>query len=89
MIKSWLDAAWEDFEYWMKHYAEKLCRHGVPFECHIFPQGGYGAPWCDDTIWAKSARRRDYNYICLPVEWLRELFGLLQVVELGQSSGDA
>lgn len=59
------------------YYAEKLCRHGVPFECHIFPEGGHGAPWCDDTIWAKSARRRDYKYICLSVEWLRELFGLL------------
>lgn len=42
------------------YYAEKLCRHKVPFECHIFPKGGRGAPWCDDTIWAKSAGRRDY-----------------------------
>lgn len=58
------------------YYAEKLCRHGVPFECHIFPKGGHGAPWCDDTIWAKSARGRDYNYIRLSVEWLWELFGL-------------
>lgn len=59
------------------YYAEKLCRHGVPFECHIFPKGGHGAPWCDSTIWAKPARGRDYNYIRLSVEWMRELFGLL------------
>ncbi len=59
------------------YYAEKLCRHGVPFECHIFPRGGHGAPWCDDTIWAKPVGGRDYNYIRLSVEWMRELFGLL------------
>lgn len=59
------------------YYAEKLCKHGVPFECHIFPRGGHGAPWCDSTIWAKPVRGRDYNYIRLSVEWMRELFGLL------------
>lgn len=59
------------------YYAEKLCEYDVPFECHIFPKGGHGAPWCDNTIWAKPARARDYNYIRLSVEWMRELFGLL------------
>lgn len=59
------------------YYAEKLCKHGIPFECHILPKGGHGAPWCDGTIWAKPARARDYNYIRLSVEWMRELFGLL------------
>ena len=59
------------------YYAEKLCEHGVPFECHIFPRGSHGAPWCDDTIWAKPAGERDCNYIRMSVEWMRELFGLL------------
>lgn len=59
------------------YYAEKLCEHGVPFECHIFPKGGHGAPWCDDTIWAKPTGGRKYDYIRLSVDWLRELFGLL------------
>lgn len=59
------------------YYAEKLCKHGIPFECHILPKGGHGAPWCDGTIWAKPAGARDYNYIRLSVEWMRELFGLL------------
>lgn len=64
----------------MIYYADKLCRYGLPFECHIFPKGGHGAPWCDSTIWAKPAKGRDYNYIRLSVEWMRELFGLLQVM---------
>lgn len=59
------------------YYAEKLCEHGVPFECHIFPRGGHGTPWCDDTIWSKPPGGRDYNYIRLSVEWMRELFGLM------------
>ena len=59
------------------YYTERLCKYGVPFECHIFPKGGHGASWCDGTIWAKPSRGRDYNYIRLSVEWMRELFGLL------------
>lgn len=59
------------------YYSEALCMHNVPFEIHVFPKGHHGAPWCDDTIWAKSVRGRDYNYIRLSVEWMRELFGLL------------
>lgn len=50
------------------YYAEKLCKHGVPFECHIFPKGGHGE---------EPAGGRDYNSIRLSIEWLRELFGLL------------
>ncbi len=65
------------------YYAEKLCKHGVPFECHIFPKGGHAAPRCDSAIWAKSARGRDYNYIRLSVEWMRELFGLYHVFRYG------
>lgn len=59
------------------YYSEQLSKYNVPFESHIFPKGNHGAPWCDDTIWAKPARGRDYNYIRLSVEWMRELFGLL------------
>lgn len=59
------------------YYSEQLSKFGIPFESHIFPKGYHGASWCDDTIWAKPARGRDYNYIRLSVEWLRELFGLL------------
>ena len=60
------------------YYGEALSKHGVPFEMHVFPKGGHGALWCDDTIWAMPARGRDYNYIRLSVEWLRELFGFIQ-----------
>lgn len=60
------------------YYGTALTKQGVPFEMHVFPRGGHGAPWCDDTIWAKPARGRDYNYIRLSVEWMRELFGFIQ-----------
>ncbi|MDE7324936.1 MAG: alpha/beta hydrolase [Lachnospiraceae bacterium] len=59
------------------YYSEQLVKYGVPFESHIFPKGNHGASWCDDTIWAKQAWDRDYNYIRLSVEWLADLFGLL------------
>lgn len=58
------------------YYAESLKKHGIPFEMHVFPKGGHGAPWCDDTIWATPARGRDTNYIRLSIDWMRELFGL-------------
>lgn len=59
------------------YYAESLSSSKVPFEMHVFPKGEHGASWCDKAIWAKQVRGRDYNYIRLSVEWLRELFGLL------------
>lgn len=59
------------------YYAESLSENRIPFEMHVFPKGEHGASWCDQAIWAKSTRGRDYNYIRLSVEWLRELFGLL------------
>ena len=60
------------------YYGEALTKYGIPFEIHVFPKGGHGASWCDDTIWAKPVRGRDYNYIRMSVEWLRELFGFIQ-----------
>lgn len=58
------------------YYGEMLAKHGVPFEMHVLPQGGHCAPWCDDIIWAKPAGGRDYNYIRMSVEWMRELWEL-------------
>lgn len=58
------------------YYGEMLTKHGVPFEMHVMPKGGHCESWCDDIIWAKPARGRDYNYIKMSVEWLRELWEL-------------
>lgn len=58
------------------YYGEMLTKQGVPFEMHVLPRGGHCAPWCDDTIWAKPVRGRDYNYIGLSVQWMRELWEL-------------
>ncbi len=60
------------------YYAESLKKHGVPFEIHVFPKGGHGFPWCDDTIWATPSSGRDRNYIRLSIDWLRELFKLTE-----------
>jgi len=59
------------------YYAESLKKYNVQFELHIFPQGDHGAPWCDAVIWSKPASARQYNYLQLSIEWLKELFGLL------------
>lgn len=58
------------------YYTESLKKYGIPFEIHIFPKD-HGAPWCDDVIWSKPAREREYNYLKLSIDWLKELFGLL------------
>lgn len=58
------------------YYGEMLTKQGVPFEMHVLPRGGHCAPWCDDTIWAKPVRGRDYNYIGMSVQWMRELWEL-------------
>ena len=58
------------------YYGQMLARHKIPFEMHVLPKGGHCAPWCDDTIWARPAGERDYNYIRMSVEWMRELWSL-------------
>ena len=57
------------------YYAEELGRNGIPFELHIFPRGGHGAPWCEEENWSKAPAGRDYRQMKLSVEWLTELFG--------------
>ena len=58
------------------YYGEMLAKHGVPFEMHVLPVGGHCASWCDDTIWAKPVGGRDFNYIRMSVEWMRQLWEL-------------
>lgn len=60
------------------YYAENLKKHEIPFEMHIFPKGQHGESRCDSTIWATPTRGRDYNYIRISIEWMRELFGLME-----------
>ena len=60
------------------YYADNLKKHEIPFAMHIFPKGQHGESWCDSTIWATPMRGRDYNYIHISIEWMRELFGLME-----------
>lgn len=54
-----------------------ISKYSIPFEIHVYPKGLHGAPWCDDVIWSKPVRGREYNYLKLSIDWLKELFGLL------------
>jgi len=58
------------------YYAESLKKHNVPFELHVFPKGNHGAPWCDDAIWSKPVKSRDYGFLKLSIEWIKEIFDL-------------
>lgn len=58
------------------YYGEMLAKYKVPFEMHMLPCGGHCASWCDDTIWAKPAGERDFNYIKMSVDWMRKLWSL-------------
>lgn len=58
------------------YYAESLKKYNVPFELHVFPKGNHGESWCDNVIWSKPAGSRDYGYLKLSIDWIKELFGL-------------
>lgn len=35
-------------------YASALAAHGVPFECHVYPDGPHGLALCDERTWVNS-----------------------------------
>ncbi len=49
-----------------------LSKHKVPFECHIFPNGGHGMSVCS----AEVGCRDDYNsrWVDMGIQWLNRLF---------------
>lgn len=56
------------------NYASMLSKHKVPYELHIFEEGGHGLSLCDETTAAKDG---DINPGCKPwvdlaINWLRK-----------------
>lgn len=58
-------------------YVSALRREDIPFELHIYPNGGHGmSRVTDETIWAMPSFNREYSWHQLSVEWLLEVFCL-------------
>lgn len=53
-------------------FAAALRRAGVPFECHIFPNGQHGLSLCNEEVGTPNARCADWFPLCS--KWLSELF---------------
>ena len=53
-------------------FASALRRVGVPFECHIFPNGGHGLSMCNEEVNTPNARCAEWFPLC--AGWLGELF---------------
>lgn len=59
-------------------YASGLRKANVPFELHIYPDGGHGLSLVtDETLWSKPLFKREYKWLTLSVEWLQGVFHLL------------
>jgi acetyl esterase/lipase len=56
--------------------AQSLSEHGIPYELHIFPEGGHAIAMCDVTT-VKDGRNERYinphagRWVELALEWLR------------------
>lgn len=53
-------------------FAGALRRFHVPFECHIFPQGGHGLSMCNAEVGTPNARCAGWFPLC--AQWLGDLF---------------
>lgn len=59
------------------YYAEALRSHDIPFELHIYPNGGHGIQLTTQRILrSRSMFQRDYNWHKMSVDWLADAFGL-------------
>ncbi|HUM83223.1 MAG TPA: alpha/beta hydrolase [Lachnospiraceae bacterium] len=52
--------------------AEALQKNKVPFELHLFPEGGHGSSVCTDEVGSRNDHNARWMDLCL--EWLRQLF---------------
>lgn len=57
-------------------YAQALTAHHIPFELHIYPQGGHGLSACDQQTLEQVLPEHEYVASWLPCarKWLRLLF---------------
>jgi acetyl esterase/lipase len=54
-------------------FASALQQSHIPFECHIYPNGGHGQSMCNVEVGSKNDHCATWFPLC--VQWLGELFG--------------
>ena len=59
-------------------YAQALAKYKIPFELHIFPQGGHGLSTCDDTTLDLILPEHEYDHAWLGSvkKWLKRSIDL-------------
>lgn len=59
-------------------YAQSLAAHHVPFELHIYPQGGHGLATCDHQTFDVLQPEVSYAHTWLDCakKWLRYTFAM-------------
>ena len=57
-------------------YAQALAAHHVPFELHIYPQGGHGLSTCDHQTLDEvlSEHEYDHTWLACAKHWLHYIF---------------
>ena len=61
-------------------YATALRKNGIPFELHIYPDGGHGmSRVSDEKYWSLPKFARKYPWMELSVEWLYLQFGITTI----------
>ena len=59
-------------------YASALRKYDIPFELHIYPNGGHGmARVSNETYWMAPKHSRKYPWMEASVEWLYIQFGIM------------
>lgn len=55
-------------------FAQRLCECGVPFELHVFPEGGHGLSLANEETWSQNPSRvlpRVQCWIDLAISWAK------------------
>lgn len=59
------------------YYAEALRKDNIPFELHLYPNGGHGMQLATENIVRSRPKlKRSYNWHAMSVDWLADLFDL-------------
>lgn len=61
-------------------YASALRKFNIPFELHIYPDGGHGMSLVtDETFWKVNKFTREYPWVKQAIEWLYLRFGITEL----------
>lgn len=56
-------------------FISALRRHGIPAECHLYPEGPHGLSMCNEEVGTVNEHCSSWFPLCL--FWLNELFGFV------------